>query len=743
MISRLLLILELLLLLAASLGTYKSKAKNPSFPLSCTSVPYPFGMSGKAMEGFEISCNGTSPILRLGERTYRLADISLPQGYLSIYTGAIFQICDMDFTSGSGWINLTGTPYTISDTQNALTMVGCNYVAIISSEEGFVFLTTSSLAMVGCVTYCPSVETIVSGSCSGLGCCQASIPKGLKSFNILYGNIDSFQNSTAGITYCRQAFFANKGSFTFSRDKLLDGVYHKQFSQDGYLMTLDWAIGNDTCEEARRKKETNACKENSYCYDSTNGFGYRCNCSQGYHGNPYIGCTDINECEDPELNPCVGLCINEPGNVSCACPPGQHGDGRKQGSGCTKKEKDTAFPLELALGAGLSILFILIIGSLLFYWVLKKRKLIKMKAKFFQQNGGLFLRQQILSQGSNAIVKIFSIEDLEKATNNFNESQILGCGGYGTVYKGVLPSQKVVAIKKSKLVDGSQLEQFINEIVILSQINHKNVVRLLGCCLETQVPLLVYEFISNGTLFHHIHGQCHDFSMPWEVRLRIAAEAAGALAYLHSTTSVPIIHRDVKSTNILLDENYRAKVSDFGASRSVPFDQTHITTIVQGTFGYLDPEYFHTSKLTEKSDVYSFGVVLVELLTREFSVSHARSEDHRNLATYFILMFDELHLLQLIDPQILEEVEMEKLLVVAQLARRCLNLKGEERPTMKEVAIELEGLRRFPKQQLAPQNPEKMEHLLGGIGPSNGCTEEATRQYSLEDDMLASMDLPR
>ena len=137
-----------------------------------------------------------------------------------------------------------------------------------------------------------------------------------------------------------------------------------------------------------------------------------------------------------------------------------------------------------------------------------------MKAKFFLQNGGLFLQQQILSQGSDATLKIFSIEKLKKATNSFKERQILGRGGYGTVYKDVLPSQKVVAIKKSKLVDESPIEQFIDEITILSQINHKNVVKLLGCCLETQVPLLVHEFISNGTLFHHIHGKTNDFLMP-------------------------------------------------------------------------------------------------------------------------------------------------------------------------------------------------------------------------------------
>ena len=340
----------------------------------------------------------------------------------------------------------------------------------------------------------------------------------------------------------------------------------------------------------------------------------------------------------------------------------------------------------------------LLLGGSWIYWGLKKRKLIKLREKFFQQNGGLLLQQQLSNhRGSVETAKIFSAEELKKATNNYDESTVLGQGGYGTVYRGVLQDNKVVAIKKSKISDQSQIEHIINEMIVLTQINHRNVVKLLGCCLETEVPLLVYEYITNGTLSNHIHDKGLSFSLSWEKRLKIVADTAGALAYLHSTTSVPIIHRDVKTTNLLLDDNYTAKVSDFGASRLIPLDQTQLNTLVQGTFGYLDPEYFHTSQLTEKSDVYSFGVVMAELLTGKKAISFDRPESDRNLAMHFVSTVKEDRLLQILEDHIVNEGNIEQLKEVANLAIWCLRVRGEDRPSMKEVAMELEGLRIMEK----------------------------------------------
>uniref|UniRef100_A0A803L496 Protein kinase domain-containing protein n=1 Tax=Chenopodium quinoa TaxID=63459 RepID=A0A803L496_CHEQI len=292
-----------------------------------------------------------------------------------------------------------------------------------------------------------------------------------------------------------------------------------------------------------------------------------------------------------------------------------------------------------------------------------------------------------LGEGVVERTKIFTIAELQKATDQFSEDRILGQGGHGTVYKGMLGERKIVAVKKSKKLEESEMREFINEVAILSQINHKNIVKLLGCCLETEVPLLVFEFIPNGTLFHHIHYPSEEFPITWKMRLQIASDSAGALAYLHYSSSIPIFHRDIKSSNILLDEKYRGKLSDFGTSRLVATNQTHVTTRVMGTFGYLDPEYFQSNQFTEKSDVYSFGVVLVELLTGQKAIFK----------------------------YVLQEDCKEELHRIATLAKRCLNLDGKRRPSMKEVLFEIEAVLSLHLPQMnEPKTPKPDKVFVNG-----------------------------
>ena len=324
------------------------------------------------------------------------------------------------------------------------------------------------------------------------------------------------------------------------------------------------------------------------------------------------------------------------------------------------------------------------------------------KKRMFEQNGGPILQQQISAQPGNTF-RIFTEEELAKATEGFADEQIIGRGGHGVVYLGKLEDGTAVAVKKSKMMDERESKEFVREMAILSQINHVNVVKILGCCVEVEVPMLVYEFVPGGTLYDLIHGGKGRKPISFWLSLRIAQEVAEALAYLHSSASPPILHKDVKTSNVLLDGNNRVKISDFGASCVAPVDENEIATVVQGTCGYLDPEYLQTYQFSEKSDVYSFGVVLVELLTRRKPFQLLGPEDQKGLAMTFISFLNQGKLENILDPEIVKEADAETLREIGELAGRCVCLKRADRPTMKEVSMALQILGSTKEHPWIPQ----------------------------------------
>ncbi|KAL9662821.1 hypothetical protein QQ045_027655 [Rhodiola kirilowii] len=717
-------------------------------------IPYPFGITESCYlnSDFLVSCRDNASVgsfpLYLGEDpTMNITNISL-DGQLTLPT---FIGKDCYYRNGSHNRNESNgarliLPYNfrVSNTQNKLFAIGCDTFAVIQSAGD---------AERGCSSICgnQSFNDIVygDGTCSGLGCCQTTIPKNILSYTV---SVTSFNDHTKIWEHnpCSYVFVAENKSFTFSEGDLMN-----LNNRDMVPTILDWAIGNSTCENVTNYPSDFACRNNSRCVDSTNGPGYRCMCLDGYKGNPYMpgGCKDIDECAET-LDPCGrNTCVNTIGNYTCTCNEGYEGHAERDGGGCQKTLKAKAPVIAITVGIVVGIAAFLIVGSWI-YWGYNKRKDLLRRQRFFEQNGGLMLRRELSGkEGYTETAKIFTANELKQATNNFDDSRIIGRGGFGTVYKGILEDDKVIAIKKSKVMNQDQIEQFINEVIVLSQINHRNVVRLLGCCLETEVPLLVYEYVSNGTLHEHIHEKKNPSEvLSWENRLRIAAEVAGVLAYLHSEAVVPIVHRDIKCTNILLDDNCTAKVSDFGASRLVPIDQDMLSTMVQGTIGYLDPEYLHTSQLTEKSDVYSFGVVLVELMTGKKALAFDRSEEERCLAMLFILSMKNDKLFLIIEDGLANDGNKNQIQEAANLALACLRVLGDERPSMRHLASELNGLlltgRIHPwidATACSKESEHENEHLLGrqlrdGYHPSDATSCNTSACYdSITDQVVISV----
>ncbi|XP_028120723.1 LEAF RUST 10 DISEASE-RESISTANCE LOCUS RECEPTOR-LIKE PROTEIN KINASE-like 1.1 isoform X2 [Camellia sinensis] len=294
-------------------------------------------------------------------------------------------------------------------------------------------------------------------------------------------------------------------------------------------------------------------------------------------------------------------------------------------------------------------------------------------------------------------VHVFSYTELEEATNNFDPFQELGDGGFGTVYHGKLRDGREVAVKRLYEHNYKRVTQFINEVQILTCLRHRNLVSLYGCTSRhSRELLLVYEYIPNGTVADHLHGdRAKNASLTWPVRMNIAIETASALTYLHASD---IIHRDIKTNNILLDNNFCVKVADFGLSRLFPTDVTHVSTAPQGTPGYVDPEYHQCYQLTDKSDVYSFGVVLIELISSLRAVDIRRHGHEINLADLATNRIQNRAFDELIDPFLGFDSDslIERMTtLVAELAFQCLQREKEMRPTMDEVLEALKEIQEY------------------------------------------------
>ncbi|XP_059315507.1 LEAF RUST 10 DISEASE-RESISTANCE LOCUS RECEPTOR-LIKE PROTEIN KINASE-like 1.1 [Lycium ferocissimum] len=320
-------------------------------------------------------------------------------------------------------------------------------------------------------------------------------------------------------------------------------------------------------------------------------------------------------------------------------------------------------------------------------WFYKRRK--NYSSPFLSRNtSGISMIHHELEERCEYLgIPIFSYAELEEATNKFNSSGQLGDGGYGTVYYGKLKDGKELAVKSLYEHNHRQMQQVINELEILTGLRHPNLVTLYGCTSRRSLELfLVYEYIPNGTIADHLHGhRAKDKLLTWPIRLKIAIETASALAYLHASD---IIHRDVKTNNILLDNDFCVKVADFGLSKLFPNDVTHISTAPQGTPGYVDPQYQECYQLTDKSDVYSFGVVLIELISSKPAVDMNRDMHEINLANYAMNRILKCAFDEVIDPSLGFETDAEVRRMttsVAELAFQCLQVVKDMRPSMQEV----------------------------------------------------------
>ncbi|KAF0892636.1 hypothetical protein E2562_017616 [Oryza meyeriana var. granulata] len=645
------------------------------------------------MPGFELACRdtmkGKRPFLPTGSKgsgSLELASVSLLEGrarVLNNITYYCYNSTSKAMTNQQWWAVFLPHPYLLSETSNKFMVTGCQAVAYIRLGD------TDVRYLSGCSALCgPNGDNLTSlsdGTCSGEGCCQATITKGHSTYDVQF---DPEFNTTEiyNTSLCNYAALMESSSFNFRTTYATSSEFFD--TNGGQVPTVvEWAIRDArNCEEAKKNRESYACVSvNSICVNSSSGPGYICNCTNGFQGNPYLP------------NGCQGA-------VACVL-------------------------------AGLFCFF---------GWEVIKHKqrireqaLLRQTDEFFQQHGGQLLLEMMKIEG-NIGFTLYQRGQIETATNNFNKSHIIGEGGQGTVYRAVI-DDTIVAIKRCKEIDETRKMDFMQELVILCRVSHPNIVKLLGCCLQFEAPMLVYEFVQNKTLQELLDLQrSRRFHVTVGTRLRIAAESADALAHLHSL-SHPILHGDVKPANILLAEGLVAKVSDFGCSTIDEKAQV----VLKGTPGYIDPEYLLEYQLTTKNDIYSFGVILLELLTGRRPLS----KESKTLTSMFQEAMADGTLAELVDNDIADEVNMRVIHQAAVLASQCLVVPGTTRPAMALVAAELRQLALADEVQQCPQPPLILEDLglmeMGGKMSTWYGESRTSGIYSIEKKAVLSIEFAR
>ncbi|KAF6987480.1 hypothetical protein CFC21_005123 [Triticum aestivum] len=668
---QLLLPLILLVILAAM-----AEGRRPGCPDKCgdISIHFPFGIgTGCFRDGFEVLCNHSSgtPRLFFSNNIIRKGnDDSSPLELLSISveTGKaralapVSHRCSTNDTASSSMdvsIVVGGTPFALS-ARNVLIAVGW------SAVPRLYYFDPSELQF-SCLAY-----NIVfsgdrgNGTCTE-GCCEFAPARVAR---VLQLDVDFgyAANAMWPILPCAYGMLVEKSWYKYYTADMYNYTLLNRTTM-GVPLALDFAAGEAACPAKGQPPPPDyACVSgNSSCANATFTPGYICKCWDHYAGNPYVpdGCQDIDECKRPQVYPCSSgaVCRNRLGGYDCPCKFGLKGDG-KAGT-CTH-----IFSPAAKATVGLAALVVVIVLMVLAHQLLKLRK-------FYKQNGG-----PILEGVKN--IRIYTSKQLKKMTNNYKV--VIGEGHFGKVYMGTLKDTQHVAIKKTIKVNEASKKDFIAEIIIQSGMRHKNIARLLGCCLEMDVPMLMYEYVVKGSLYDVLFKSKDNILV--DTRLRIAIGSAEGLAYMHSAVESTIRHGDVKSANILLDASFTPKISDFGTSKLLARGNSMQTEWVTGDKAYIDPTYMVHGIVTQKSDVYNFGIVLIEIITRRVAIY----DDNMSYAKNFVLACQDQRVRNFVDNDITSENDMEILEMVSKVALECLKLNPEERLDMTQVESRLRNI---------------------------------------------------